>query len=99
MSFGNSRLRIAPGVVAVNDGDVMILVRLEDSYGSEPLRYHTLNAVGKRLWKRLCDGASFADLVAWHANADGLAPADAETDVRDFLVELQAAGLILSTDG
>ena len=54
----------------------------------------TFNRVGTHLWTLLAERCSEAELIASVAQRFSVRPARARSDVRNFLVELQEAGLV-----
>jgi hypothetical protein len=69
------------------DGEV-IAVDLEDSL------YLTANESGTILWSALAHGATRDDLVGALVGAYGVARAQAEVDVDEFLADAEARGLL-----
>jgi PqqD family protein of HPr-rel-A system len=60
--------------------------------------YHGLNGVGAHLWARLAEPRRVADLVASVADACDVDPAVCESDVRAFVADLAALGLVTVAD-
>src|SRR5271155_3593311 len=54
----------------------------------------TLNGVGTRLWALLAEGRTESELSAFVAQRFAVLAEQAQCDVRNFLAELQAAGLV-----
>jgi hypothetical protein len=79
----------SPGVVyEVVDGQAVLV----DPDGVELI---TLNAVGTLVWEELDRAAGPAQLVAaLHDRLEGVTADDLERDVAEFLVEMEAAGLV-----
>jgi hypothetical protein len=71
------------------DGEIMIL----DARGWS---YLSVNRTGERLWLRIADGATRADLEAELVDAHGLDPVRAREDVVQFLSQLREHGLLES---
>lgn len=81
-----ARLRIDTARCAWRSlGDQIVVLDLRGSV------YFELNPTAARLWPALVDGTDESALVRILADAG---PADAAADVRAFLAELRAAGLL-----
>lgn len=81
-----ARLRIDTARCAWRSlGDQIVVLDLRGSV------YFELNPTAARLWPALVDGTDEPTLVRILADAG---PADAAADVRTFLAELRAAGLL-----
>jgi hypothetical protein len=94
-SWCRGRLRAAPGVITVVEGDATILVSTAyvDEHGGRR-RYHTLDAGGAALWDLLRVGTTFDDLAARLGERGGRSSATARRDVVAFLRQLRAVELI-----
>ena len=89
-------MRRTPGAIDSPAGDQVVIL---DASGTE---LFTLNEVGTVLWNTLGDdsnGSSEEEIVRAavakiRAEFDGASPEQIEADVREFLAELRAAGLV-----
>src|SRR5271154_4611374 len=54
----------------------------------------TFNNVGTHLWVLLAEGRSEAELSTFVTQRFAISPQQAQTDVRNFLADLQEAGLV-----
>jgi Coenzyme PQQ synthesis protein D (PqqD) len=70
-----------------SDGEIVAL-------DADASRYYSANPSAAVLWKRLAEGATEADLAETLRARYGLAPDAAEKDVRTFLDDLAARGLL-----
>jgi hypothetical protein len=86
------RLTQAPGVLAATRDEATVL--LDAARG----RYHTLNAVGGRVWALLASGTTREALVralgAEYALPAGVTTEQIDRDVIALLTQLRAAGLL-----
>ncbi|MDX6408863.1 MAG: hypothetical protein QOE13_1934 [Gaiellaceae bacterium] len=71
------------------DGDLIALDGASDTYLGA-------NAAGRLLWRMLADGATEQELVESLVTEFEVAPHDASADVKTFVGELLAAGLLES---
>lgn len=60
---------------------------------------YTLNEVGTRIWEMVPETADPAAIAERLAEEFQVSPAEAARDTREFLSELEAAGLILREEG
>jgi hypothetical protein len=89
-------MRRTPGAIDSPAGDQVVIL---DASGTE---LFTLNEVGTVLWNTLGDGTDGASedevvraaVAKIQATFDGASPGQIEADVREFLTELRAAGLV-----
>jgi Coenzyme PQQ synthesis protein D (PqqD) len=86
---GDGSFRVRPDGVAWRDvgGDVIVL-------DVDRSLYHGINSSGAPLWHALVGGASASELVDELARRHPEAAHRAEEDVRAFLQDLVAAGLV-----
>jgi hypothetical protein len=86
-------LRQAPHVVATTQGESTVLLDVHRG------RYHTLNAVGGRVWELLASGTTHAAIVRVLRAEYVIEPEGAEDrvgrDVTQLLGQLRSAGLLV----
>jgi hypothetical protein len=82
-------IRVRPDQLAWREaGDEIVILDLGASC------YHSLNATGSLLWRRLADWTSEEELITMLTNHFGVAPKDAARDVEQFVETCTAAGVV-----
>lgn len=86
----DTRLFPSSEVLACEQGDVTILMCLRTS------RFHTLDEIGSLVWQALNEGRTVAEAIACVARACKVSTPDIANDIKAFLAELAAMGLVSS---
>ena len=88
----NTKYTIKPGYVVREIAGEFIAVPIDSSGGKSIV---ILNPVSKFLWEELQSEKSFDELLdAMLSNYEDVSKEEAEADLKDFLIQLEANGLV-----